>query len=298
MPAGRELEETSDSRPEPGAGKGGEGAGFRSGGGFRGLPAAFLDGLVGDRASVYYRADGASILDPRAVLRRSGRGCDASNLWDEEVVDAAHMDYSDDEQERAARQGRRKGRSQRHEDENERQHENDRGPPQQPHNEPQSFGVPQHQQEEPRHGHPHSSWSHALRSQPLQDERAGQQERRDGDGRFVPSGFASGNGQTRGHQAYHWPPSSGSAPHAPQFAAPPYGSLHYYPQAAPAQTGFYSHAAQLTSGYALHPASSYPLPYPGSTARAYPGHLQHPAVPPQSRPPEEDESDTIYYDYS
>jgi hypothetical protein len=258
-----------------------------------------VDGLVNDRAAVFYRADGASILDPRAVLRRSGRGCDASNLWDEEVVDAAHMDYSDDEQERSARHGRRKGRSQRHEDENERQHENDRGPPQQPHTVRQSFGFPQHQQEEPRHCHPHSSWSHPLGSQPPQDEIAGQQDRRDGDGRLVPSGFASGNGQTRGPQAYHRPPGSGSVPHAPQFTAPPYHSHPYYPQAAPAQIGLHSHVAQPPSGYALYPASSYPLPYPGSTPGPYAGHLQQPpAAPASSRPPEEDESDTIYYDYS
>jgi hypothetical protein len=57
---------------------------------------------------VYYRNDlaSANALDTEAVIRNSGRGCDASNLFDEEIVDV--QDYSDDEQERMAKGNRNK----------------------------------------------------------------------------------------------------------------------------------------------------------------------------------------------
>ena len=57
---------------------------------------------------VYYWNDPAStnVLDTEAVIRNSGRGCDASNLFDEEIIDV--QDYSDDEQERAAKGNRNK----------------------------------------------------------------------------------------------------------------------------------------------------------------------------------------------
>ena len=52
------------------------------------------------RVGVFYIEDDAKLIDTNAVIRSSGRGCDASNLFDEEVMDAKEMYFSDDEQER------------------------------------------------------------------------------------------------------------------------------------------------------------------------------------------------------
>jgi hypothetical protein len=54
---------------------------------------------------VFFWHDPAAIMDRDAVYRSSGRGCDASNIFDEEILEV--QDYSDDEQERVAK-GRRK----------------------------------------------------------------------------------------------------------------------------------------------------------------------------------------------
>lgn len=52
---------------------------------------------------VYYVEDIASVIDTDAVLRKSGKGCDASNIYDEEL-DVNEVEYSDDEEERRAKQ--------------------------------------------------------------------------------------------------------------------------------------------------------------------------------------------------
>jgi len=48
-----------------------------------------------------------SVIDTRAVMRRSGKGCDASNVYDEEL-NANEVEYSDDEEERKAKAARKK----------------------------------------------------------------------------------------------------------------------------------------------------------------------------------------------
>lgn len=53
---------------------------------------------------VYYVPEKVSLLDTAQVYRNSGRGCDASNFYDEEVQNPGEMYYSDDEKEKATRQ--------------------------------------------------------------------------------------------------------------------------------------------------------------------------------------------------
>jgi rRNA processing protein Gar1 len=65
---------------------------------------------------VFYVQDEAKLIDTGLVLRSSGKGCDASNLYDEEVMNSNEMYYSDDEKEREAK-NKRKG-SRRKEGEN------------------------------------------------------------------------------------------------------------------------------------------------------------------------------------
>ena len=59
-------------------------------------------------ATVYYIPDKAAILDTNKIYQISGRGCDASNMYDEEVTNPNEMYFSDDEKEREAKGGNRK----------------------------------------------------------------------------------------------------------------------------------------------------------------------------------------------
>jgi len=52
---------------------------------------------------VYYIQDEAKLIDTGLVLRASGKGCDASNIHDEEILDCIEAYYSDDEKEREAK---------------------------------------------------------------------------------------------------------------------------------------------------------------------------------------------------
>jgi rRNA processing protein Gar1 len=58
---------------------------------------------------IYYLMDEATLINTNAVYQASGRGCDASNMHDEEVLNPKDMYYSDDEQEREAT-GKQRGR--------------------------------------------------------------------------------------------------------------------------------------------------------------------------------------------
>ena len=56
---------------------------------------------------VYYLPDAATTVDTQVIYRISGKGCDASNLHDEEVVNPNEMYFSDDEQERRVKNSKR-----------------------------------------------------------------------------------------------------------------------------------------------------------------------------------------------
>ena len=58
--------------------------------------------------TIYYSEEEAKMVDKETIARNSGKGCDASNVYDEEVQNTDEMYFSDDEQEREAR---RKGKS-------------------------------------------------------------------------------------------------------------------------------------------------------------------------------------------
>ena len=58
---------------------------------------------------VYYIQEEAKLIDADFVLQTSGKGCDASNIYDEEILNASEAYYSDDEKEREAK-NKKKGR--------------------------------------------------------------------------------------------------------------------------------------------------------------------------------------------
>ena len=65
--------------------------------------------LQNPNIQVYYVQDEATIIDTGFVMRSSGKGCDASNIYDEEVLNANDMYYSDDEKEREAKNKKKRG---------------------------------------------------------------------------------------------------------------------------------------------------------------------------------------------
>ena len=69
--------------------------------------------LQGTRQSAFYIKDDAIFIDTQRVYMSSGRGCDASNVHDEEVNNPNEMYYSDDEKERQAKGKGGKGRNNR-----------------------------------------------------------------------------------------------------------------------------------------------------------------------------------------
>eukprot|EP00980_Cylindrotheca_fusiformis_P008523 scaffold1807_cov140-Cylindrotheca_fusiformis.AAC.15 len=62
--------------------------------------------------NVFFVKEEAKLLDTGSILRKSGKGCDASNIYDEEVGNGDVMYYSDDEKEREAKSRRKPSRQQ------------------------------------------------------------------------------------------------------------------------------------------------------------------------------------------
>eukprot|EP00536_Pseudo-nitzschia_multiseries_P007879 jgi/Psemu1/287422/fgenesh1_pg.190_\ len=77
---------------------------------------------------VYYIQDEAKLIDTGFVMRTSGKGCDASNIYDEEIVNSSEAYYSDDEKEREAKNKKkgvgRKKKQQRNIDRHQQRHNN------------------------------------------------------------------------------------------------------------------------------------------------------------------------------
>ena len=73
--------------------------------------------------AVYCLMDHANLLDTDQIIRVSGKGCDASNMHDEEVG-AKELEYSDDEEER---QAKRKGKKKPARDNNDQRADTSRG---------------------------------------------------------------------------------------------------------------------------------------------------------------------------
>jgi rRNA processing protein Gar1 len=62
------------------------------------------------RQVVFYIENEATLLDTFSIMRNSGKGCDASNFFDEEVLNANELYFSDDEEERQFKLKKKKER--------------------------------------------------------------------------------------------------------------------------------------------------------------------------------------------
>ena len=56
--------------------------------------------------TVYFVKDVSTLIDTHTIMKHSGQGCDASNVYDKEL-DAKDVTFSDDEQERLSKQQRK-----------------------------------------------------------------------------------------------------------------------------------------------------------------------------------------------
>ncbi|KAL7510283.1 hypothetical protein ACHAXN_007255 [Cyclotella atomus] len=61
-------------------------------------------------AIIYSVMDHSTVINKEQIIKISGKGCDASNMFDEEVGPSEMQDFSDDEDERLAKKGNRKSR--------------------------------------------------------------------------------------------------------------------------------------------------------------------------------------------
>ncbi|KAL9180148.1 hypothetical protein ACHAXT_008118 [Thalassiosira profunda] len=223
-------------------------------------------------APVYSLLDRATLIDTDQIIKVSGRGCDASNVYDEEAG-PGELYFSDDEQERQAKRGNRKPRSVG----NERGAVNGgrggggrgrgrgrgggrgRGPPQHAPRQP-----PQWQQ-----------WQQPA-PQPYQNQ-------------YPPSQMQQAHPHPSYAQGYPGYQQQGMYPQYPSQYPQGY-SQQQYPPPPQAYSGGqpYQHATngmqQHGQAYGVPP----PPPPPGS------GQYQQPMQNPQAVP----DSDTVYYDFS
>jgi rRNA processing protein Gar1 len=178
---------------------------------------------------VYFIEDEAKLIDTGLVLRISAKGCDASNIYDEEIIDSNEAYYSDDEKEREAknkRKGRKKTQQRNNNDDNRQQ----KHPPragnyhqqQFQHNAPAGFSntsaIGHHGRPTPPPPHPppppqnHGYGQHA-RSLPQGFHRVTQQQ--------MPHGGFQQQQQQQQQPLYQYPAQSSFRGHAQASIPPP-----------------------------------------------------------------------------
>ena len=257
-------------------------------------------------AAVYVLKDHAKLIDTDQIIRVSGKGCDASNMYDEEPGQGEHQYYSDDEQERNAKRGNRKPRQQTNDNDlgatqnagsfqvrggrGGRGRGGRGGRSQQYHN--NSFGsTTQHQHMQP----PQYQQQHYPQQQQLYHNQYPS-----------PQQMAPNNNYPYQQQRHANPPyqQQGMYPQQQQQQQ----QLQYQPQYQPVAYGepqTYQYPPQQGHGMPAHP----PPQQPGSNVAPQMMYAQHYSQPPQhSQPPQQasqprqqqqnTESDTVYYDYS
>merc|ERR1712238_245059 len=78
---------------------------------------------------VYYIQDEAKLIDTSFIMRSSGKGCDASNVYDEEVLNSNDLYYSDDEKERDAKNKKKGGGTKKKQQRNRQQQQQHQSKP-------------------------------------------------------------------------------------------------------------------------------------------------------------------------
>jgi rRNA processing protein Gar1 len=230
---------------------------------------------------VFFVQNKAVLVDTAFILRQGGRGCDASNIFDEEVVNTNEMYFSDDEQEREAKSGKKKkkGRDDRQRSQQVSRHH---GPPANSNPTPRGFHAG------PTSAPPYSYPPGGAAPQGFSQQGFPQQG-------FPQQGFP----QQQGYPQQGYPQQQGF-PQQPGFPQQGYQQghaqnyqQHGYPQ---------NHAGMPPPPYQGvapgYPGANVPPPPPPRGAGfSYPAYPSAGPVPPPPPPPTEN-SDTVYYDYS
>ena len=211
--------------------------------------------------AVYCLMDHANLIDRDQIIRVSGKGCDASNMHDEEVG-AKELEYSDDEEERKAK---RKGKKKPSRDNNQRS-DNNRG--RGAGSRGVNRGVNRGRGNWNSNQGPQTSYQYQnYYAHPFPNQM---------------QGYAQ-------NQMYHPPNQSNQAPPHQNYAyAQPTTYQQQYQQQYqpyPQPQHYQQHFQQQQQQYATYPHGVPPPP---------------PPPPPltQTQAPQSSESDTVYYDYS
>jgi rRNA processing protein Gar1 len=235
---------------------------------------------------VYCIQNKAALVDTAFILRQSGRGCDASNVYDEEVQNTNEMYFSDDEKERDAKssRGKKKGREDRqHKEQGSRHH----GQPPSSNSNPTPHGFHTGPTSAPPSSYPPGGagppgYPQGYQQGPPQAYQQGYQQ-------GPQYGYHQGplQGYQQGPpQGYYQGPPQGYHQGPPQGGyqqGPPHGYAPYYAGMPPNQG--------VAPGY---PAATVPPPPPPGATFAY----AYPTTGAPPPPPPKDNSDTVYYDYS
>lgn len=241
------------------------------------------------RLPVYFLPDNASttsLVDTAVVYRNSGRGCDASNIYDEEIVDV--QDFSDDEQERMAK-GQKNNRHKVETVENRRGKTGSPPPqatPRRNHGQPfvgdswRTSRVSDHAIIPPTHDPRLSNYPPMQKPQYVPAHQVVPPS-------SYPQGFHSGTSQ----YVSHHPPSHSSVVLPPQYQAQQqhqgyHPHQHHHPVVPQQQQQQWQYYNNAYPNNQLQPPPPPPPPPPGA-------QQQHQYPPPP--PPEE--SDTVYYDF-
>lgn len=224
------------------------------------------------RQTVYYIEAGAKLLDTFAIMRTSGKGCDASNLYDEEVLNSNDLYFSDDEEERQFKSKKKKGGKASY-------REDRKGQPNIP-----GFHAPTPSQRPPPPPPPPQHYPQTAPHPPPQYYQYPQ-------GHMPPQQYSSY--QQAPGQPYQY--QQGQHYQQPQHAYPPQAGQPYPPQVGQ------SYPPQAGQLYPPQAGQSYPpqagQPYPPQAGQPYPPQAGQPYPPPAQYPYSNatEESDTVYY---
>ena len=228
---------------------------------------------------VYCLMDHANLIDTDQIIRVSGKGCDASNMHDEEVG-AKEQEYSDDEEER---QAKRKGKKKPARDNNDQRADTNRG--KRAGRGDGSRGNNRGDRGNWREGNGHSQTYQPHHQQP-------------NFGYPPPNQMYHGHPQNQMYQSY--PQNQIYQAHPPQnfaHAQPHYQNVPQYPQYQYQQHQQQQHHQHQQSQQ--HPYQQQPYHQQQQYAAYLHGVPPPPPPPPtQTQAQQTTESDTVYYDYS
>lgn len=243
--------------------------------------------------TIYYSEEEAKMVDKETIARNSGKGCDASNVYDEEVQNTDEMYFSDDEQEREARRKGKPKKGQRG-----RTRDRESGPSRERF-ERDSGGRGR--------GHFNASTYNQLQAPSMSYQHLSDQRNQYAQNHYLPNPYMVQQYPSQPQQ-YMPPPQQYMAQSqqyptptpTQQYAYPPQQN-NFYPQYVPNQTQQYPNQAQQQ----VYPQTTQQYRQNTNGGEFYTqgninqtGPLQNNNMSSRDYCDSEDKNDTVYYDYS